>query len=149
VSTVHKVVAHFRDGTVLKGTTHYFHRSRLTFRLLPADGDPELTVRISRLKALFFVKTFSGNRLRADVRGFLNGPMENAHGIKIAVRFDDREWVCGYSLSYAPRRMGFFLFPADEGGNNLKIFVITDSAADIRIGTEAEELAQKFRSHAA
>jgi hypothetical protein len=149
VSQSYKVVAHFRDGTVIKGTTHYFHRHRQTFRLEPANGDPEVTIRIHRLKALFFVKSFAGNRLRVDARGFLAGPMENAHGVKIAVRFDDKEWLCGYSLSYAPQRMGFYVFPADEGSNNIKVFVVSDAADDVRIGVEAEELAQKFRPRAA
>ena len=55
------------------------------------------------------------------------------------MRFKDAELVCGYSLSYSPDRDGFFMFPADAGSNNLRVFVVTAAAMTVRAGPSAEE----------
>ena len=99
---------------------------------------------MSQLKAVFFVKDLAGDPNRVDLRGFIQAPPESTHGKKIAVRFSDGELLCGYSLSYSPRRDGFFMFPADAGSNNLRVFVLAAVDAQIEEGTAAEELAQRI-----
>jgi hypothetical protein len=141
-----RVVVRFSDGKVLKGTTQDFFPNRPSFHLLPADGGAAVEVRCKQLKALFFVKTFEGDAKRKDIRGFILGPAETAQGKKVAVRFKDGELICGYSLSYTPDRDGFFLFPSDTGGNNLRVYVVTASAAEIKAGPAAEALAQRVLS---
>jgi hypothetical protein len=148
LTTSQKVVAHFRNRKVLKGYTHSFSPSRPDFQMITSDHKT-VPVHRDQLKAVFFVKSLIGNRLRVDVRDFLAGPLENAQGVKIAVRFGDGEWVCGYTVSYSPARKGFFLFPADPGSNNLRIFVVAEAAEEVRIGKEAEVLARRFRTRAA
>jgi hypothetical protein len=138
-----RVVAHFMDGKLLKGTTQDFFPNRPRFHLLPADGSPAVEVRCRSLKALFFVKEFSGNATRRDLRGFLSSPGETAQGKKIAVRFKDGELLCGYSLSYLPDREGFFMFPADPGSNNLRIYVVVAATVEVKAGPSADALAQK------
>jgi hypothetical protein len=144
VSAMNRVAAHFLDGRVLKGTTQDFSPNRPSFHIFPPDGGSSIQVRCSELKAAFFVKQLDGDPERADPRGFIAGPAETLHGKKIAVRFADGELICGYSLSYSPRREGFFMFPADSGSNNLRIFVVVSPDADVREGTAAEELAQRI-----
>jgi hypothetical protein len=139
-----RVVARFSDGKVLKGTTQDFFPNRPSFHLLPADGGAPMEIRCKQLKALFFVKTFDGDPARKDVRGFILGPAETAQGKKVAVRFKDSELICGYSLSYTPDRDGFFLFPSDTGGNNLRVYVIAAAAAEIKAGPAAEAMAQRI-----
>jgi hypothetical protein len=138
-----KVVAHLNDGTLIKGTTHDFSPMRPFFHVLPVDKTTSVQVRCRQVKAVFFVRTFEGNGGRRDLRGFLESPAETAQGKKLAVRFKDGEILCGYSLSYSPDRPGFFVFPADPGSNNLRVYVVTTSTAEVRAGTAAEALARK------
>jgi hypothetical protein len=137
------VVAHYLDGRVLKGNTQDFSPQQPNFHILPLDGSRGVHVLCRDLKAIFFVKDFAGDPKRADLRGFISGPAETTQGRKIAVRFEDTELLCGYSISYLPRRGGFFIAPADSGSNNQRIFVITSGAAEICEGKAAEQLVQR------
>ena len=144
-----KVVAHLIGGKLLKGTTQDFFPNRPLFHVLPLDGSASVEVRCRQVKAVFFVKEFAGNETRRDLRGFLESPAETSQGKKLAVRFKDGELLCGYSLSYSPDRDGFFMFPADAGSNNLRIYVVTSSTIEVKAGPAAEVLAQKVLGSAA
>ncbi len=141
------VVARYTDGRVLKGVTQDFSPNRGIFHI-HSDGDAADTVelRFKQLKALFFVSSLEGDPSRADVRGFVDGPAETQKGKKIAVRFRDGEFICGYTLSWTPEREGFFLFPADAGANNQRIFVITASTLEVKAGPAADALATRVLS---
>lgn len=138
-----KVVAHFNSGKIVKGSTQDFFPNRPLFHLQTTDGT-SLEVRCRDLKALFFVKELEGNQARRDLRGFIQSPAENSHGKKLAVRFKDGELMCGYSLSYSPDREGFFVFPADPGSNNLRVYVLTSATLDVKMGLHADALAQEI-----
>lgn len=140
---INQVVAHRLDGKLLKGTTQDFFPNRPVFHVQPADGGPPVEVRTKNLKAVFFVRDFVGNQVRKDLQGFVSGPAETSHGKKICVRFKDGELLCGYSLTFSPDREGFFMFPADPGSNNLRIYVVTSSCTEIKAGPAAEAMAQK------
>src|SRR5262245_25841585 len=144
-----KLVAHYRDGRLLKGSTQNFLPSRPLFHVQPANRGAAVEVRTEQLKALFFVKDLAGNPGRRDLRGFLGGPGEATHGKKIAVRFVDGELLCGYSLAYQPGRGGFFVFPADAAGNNLRIYVVTAAIVEVKAGPAAEALAERILARAA
>src|SRR5689334_15248069 len=137
-----KVVARYLDGRVIRGTTRDFFPHRPTFRLKMEQG-PSFEVALKDLKAVFFVKDYAGNAKREDVRGFLEAPNENQHGYKIAVRFKDSELLLGYSLSYSALRPGFFVWPADSGSNNTRVYVLTHATVDVKTGAAAEALAQR------
>ena len=138
-----RVVAHYMDGRVVKGTTQDFFPNRPIFRILPVGTGKETEVQCRQLKAVFFVKDLTGDENRKDNKGFVDGPGETSKGKKLAVRFKDGEFLCGYSLSYSPERVGFFLFPSDPGSNNLRIYVMTYGAVEVRSGAAAEQMAQK------
>jgi hypothetical protein len=89
------------------------------------------------------VKTFEGDAQRPKLRGFLDAAPAAAQGKKVAVYFKDGELVCGYALSYTPDRDGFFLSPVDTEGNNIRVYVVTASAAEVKAGPAAEALAQR------
>ena len=143
------IVARFLDGRLLKGVTRDFSPNRASFHVDQQDGGKAIELRFKQLKALFFVRDLDGDSERQDVRGFVRAPAETAQGKKIAVRFKDGEFICGYTLSWSPDREGFFLFPADAEGNNQRIFVITNSAMEIKAGPAAEALAKRVLSLAA
>jgi len=138
-----RVVAHLLNGKLVKGTTRDFFPNRPVFHIFPLEGGAAVEVRTKQIKALFFVKEFEGNVARRDLKGFLEAPSETAQGKKLAVRFPDGELLCGYSLTYSPERDGFFMFPADGGTNNLRAYVVTSAAAEIKAGPAAEVLAQR------
>ncbi len=138
-----RVVAHFMDGKVLKGTTQDFFPNRPSFHLQPADGSATVEVRCKTLKGLFFVKDFVGSAKRREASGFLAAPGETAQGKKIAVRFKDGELLCGYSLSYLPDREGFFMFPSGDATNNLRIYVVVAATVEVKAGPAADLLVQK------
>jgi hypothetical protein len=147
MSDNNKVVAHLVNGKVIKGTTRDFFPQRPLFHIQPLDDlNTQLEVKSKELKALFFVRDFSGNSQRQDLRGFITAPGETQQGKKLAVKFRDGELICGYSLTYAPDRQGFMVFPADPGSNNERIYVNTSAAADVSSGTAAEALALKVLS---
>ena len=58
-----KIVVHMKDGTIHKGVTHDFRAEGSSFHLLPAEGGGvPLNVRTDKMKALFYVKNYVGNR---------------------------------------------------------------------------------------
>jgi len=133
-----QVVAHFTDGMLLKGTTQDFNPNRPGFHIKPADGGAAVEVPYRLLKAVFFVKSLEGNPNRQDFRGFIAAPAATTHGKKLAVRFKDGELLCGYTLSHRPDREGFFLFPADSEGNNIRVFVLAAQVSETVAGAAAE-----------
>jgi hypothetical protein len=143
VGDINKVVVHYMNGRILKGTTQDFFPNRPLFHIQPVEGGASEEVRIKDLKAVFFVKDFAGNRARRDLRGFVSAPLETSQGKKIAVKFKDGELLCGYSLSYSPERIGFFMFPADPGSNNSRVFVVKTATQDVKAGPAADVLAQR------
>ena len=140
---MNKVVIHYTNGKLIKGTTQDFFPNRPLFHMQPLDQSGASEVRTRDLKAVFFVKDYAGNAHRKDLRGFVAGPSETAQGKKIAVRFKDGEFLCGYSLSYSPDRLGFFMFPSDAQSNNLRMFVVGTATIEVKAGPAADVLAQK------
>lgn len=138
-----KVVVHYLNGRLVKGTTQDFFPNRPLFHIQPLGGAAAEEVRARDLKAVFFVKDYEGNQTRRDLRGFVAAPAETSQGKKIAVRFKDGELLCGYSLSYSPERIGFFMFPADPGSNNMRVFVVKTATQEVKAGPAADGLAQR------
>lgn len=140
---LNKIVVHFRDGKLLKGTTQDFFPNRPLFHIQPAEGGEAVEVRCKTLKAVFFVKDFQGNANRQDTVGFLTGPGETKQGRKIAVRFKDGELLCGYSLTYSADREGFFMFPSDAASNNMRIYVLVGATVEVKSGLEADAVVKR------
>jgi Family of unknown function (DUF6982) len=143
-----RVVARFLDGTTIKGTTEDFFPNRPMFHLAPLGNPRSQEVRCAQLKAVFFVKDFAGDSAREDLPGYTAG-IGPSLGKKIAVQFKDGEIICGYTLSYSTDRSGFFLLPADEGGNNLRVYVLKHATKKVAVGPAADELAKQQRPNAA
>lgn len=148
MSEVNRIVARFLDGTTVKGTTEDFFPNRPTFHLLALGNPRSQEVRCAQLKAVFFVKDFAGDPAREDLPGYTAGVAPSL-GKKVAVQFKDGEIICGYTLSYSTDRAGFFLLPADEGGNNLRVYVLKHATKKVAVGPAADELARSQRPDAA
>jgi hypothetical protein len=142
MSEINKVVVRYLDGRVLKGTTEDFFPSRPFFHLRALGSGERVEVLCKDLKAVFFVRDFAGDPKRADASGFERAKPDLNQGKKIAVRFKDAEVLCGYTLTYLPDRVGFFVIPADPGNNNLRVYVLAQATREVRIGPAADALAQ-------
>jgi hypothetical protein len=125
------VVAHFRDGRVVKGATMNFSPARDRFHLTTPDGKTA-EVMFGALKAVYFVKSFAGNRAYRERKGFAAG---RVMGRKIRCEFADGEVVTGTTQAYDATRVGFFVVPADPNANNVRVFVL--NAATTRVTLES------------
>ena len=125
-----KVVARFRDGALLKGSTQDFFPKKLSFhvQIEGAPAEPVREVEVGMLKALFFVKTFEG-----DPQHQVPDSIQQARGSgrKMLVTFEDGEQILGFTMGYNPQAAGFFLVPADAESNNERVFVVNAAVTEI------------------
>ncbi len=131
--TQHKVVVHFRDGKILKGHTCDFMPTKDIFHVSKMEDHKEIIeVSTCLLKAVFFVKTFQGDKNHPTHEIF---SMENFTfddiSPNVSVHFLDGEVMYGMTNGYDPDRKGFFLFPADKKTNNERVFVIKESTTAV------------------
>jgi hypothetical protein len=124
-----KIVVRYREGSMLKGYTVDFHPSRAHFSLWPsvdAQKSQRSMVPLARLKALFFVKSFDGDRWHV--------PAEStpAAGRRIEITFFDGEVMRGATLGYRPEAVGFFITPLDSASNNQRVFVVNSAVHHVR-----------------
>ena len=128
-----KVVARYTNGTVIKGFTQDFSPNKDRFHLLPVDKRSGGTIEmfVSRLKAIFMVRDFSGNTQYKERKTFVKG--ETSSGLRLEVTFKDGEVIVGSTLlGYDPKRQGFFIFPADPKSNNTRIFAVSSAVKQVR-----------------
>lgn len=145
---VNKVVARFLDGTTLKGTTEDFFANRPSFHLHAAGDTTSREISCAKLKAVFFVKDLAGDSTRRDAAGFIAASAAS-QGRRIAVQFKDGEILCGHTMAYAPERSGFFMAPADERGNNIRVYVLKHATVKIAVGAHADVLSSQAQARAA
>jgi hypothetical protein len=129
---MNKVVARFADGRILKGITADFFQNKEIFHLRPAsapESEKPMEVNIKDLKALFFVRDFSGKPQHVEKKEF--DPGQPTPGKKIRVTFKDGESLVGTTTGYQPGRPGFFLVPADSGSNTERCFVISAATRNV------------------
>lgn len=137
-----RVVVHFKDGRVLKGYTHNFTPLKETIHLTSEqDKDTENISEISTadLKAIFFVKTFEGNKDYVEKKRFDEVDNPDLRGMKVKAEFSDGEIIRGTSLGYSRERKGFFIVPVDPQCNNERIYVLADALEDVKLGSAAEK----------
>ena len=125
-----KIIARFRDGRVARG--HLVRLSPTESHLVVTEADkggPETRIPLSELKAIFFVRSFSGSGKHQ--------PGEKASSVdyvgrKVGVRFADGEVVTGYARGFDTTQKGFFLYPIEANSNNRKIFVVRDAVEEVK-----------------
>ena len=132
---MNNVVAHFKDGRLLKGVTIDFAPDKDHFRLSPeslspAGGWPQ-EVQVGSLKALFFVKSLQGDPLRS--KSNQADPYHPLQGKKIQVVFKDGEILVGTTQTYQPGRPGLFLVPVDPESNNEQCYVVANATKQISL----------------
>ena len=122
----------FLDGRRLKGYIFNFSAIRESFRLFPtekATHESGTDVLMKDLKAIFFVKDFSGDPAFKE----LAEPDAPQRGRKIDITFADGEKLTGVTDAYNKQKLGFFVFPTDARSNNIRIFVINRNVRDAQM----------------
>jgi hypothetical protein len=128
-----KIVARYRNGRTLKGTTQNFFPNKPDFHVSRHGGTgPEdvIEVKLEELKAIFFVRDFTGNAKHVERKQL--APGERPQGRLMEVTFKDGEVIVGTTSGYDAKRTGFFLFPIDPSANNARVFLGASSVRTAR-----------------
>jgi hypothetical protein len=127
-----KIVVHEKSGNVLKGTTADFLPKRPLFHLSVGEthGEAMKKIFIDDLKAVFFVKDFSGNK---DYKGTKGSDGLPGSGKKIRAVFKDGETISGYTHVFNMDQPGFFLIPLDKKSNNERVFIVFSSLSTLEV----------------
>ena len=128
-----KIVIRYRDGRILKGTTQNFFPNKPVFHVNRVGGagpGDVVEVKVEDLKAVFFVRDFTGNPKHIERKQLVPG--ERPQGRLIEVTCKDGEVIVGTTTGYDPIRPGFFLFPIDPSANNARVFVMTSAVRSAR-----------------
>ncbi len=115
-----------------KGYTYDFNPNKEIFHVTLAQNKSEIVaVSTSQVKAVFFVKTFEGNKNHPGPAHFSMETFRNSPGLKVKVTFFDDEIMYGSTHAYSTQRKGFFISPANKEINNDRVFVNRDSTVSI------------------
>jgi hypothetical protein len=134
-----RVILRYLDGSRVRGYIEDFTMSEKV--AFVEEGSPEKrTVGLDDLKAIFFVKTFEGNRSYSEKKTFIDTA---SLGKRVFVKFKDGESMTGYIEGGVPwekgffleqvKGPGFFLIPVDHDSNNMKVFVVASSVWDVTV----------------
>jgi hypothetical protein len=117
-----QVVARFQDGRLTKGISMDVDPTRPSFHIRTVQGTTE-EIKLSDLKALFFVRSLEGNAQRVESRALSPGDSRARASSLISIKFADGEVMQGLTIRYPPNRPYFFVVPVDPGSNNIRILV--------------------------
>jgi hypothetical protein len=127
------VVARYRDGRTIKGTTYDFGPQKKGFHVVPlGEGGGKVSeVLLSELKAVFFVKSLEGKQNHPSAKEVIEEKAEPAGLMKVKITFFDGETLVGTTHGYTLEREGFFIVPLEGDSNNLRIFVISKAVQQV------------------
>lgn len=127
-----KIVVHDKGGNILKGTKADFLPKRPLFHIAVGGihGEEVKKIFMDNLKAIFFVKDFSGNRDYKETKNLSDRPTS---GKKIRAVFKDGEIISGHTHVLNLNQPGFFLVPADPQSNNERIYIVFSSLRKLEV----------------
>lgn len=131
-----KAVVKYQNGEIVKGWIEDFRPDRKSFILHPLieySEEDRLEIIFSSLKAVFFVKDFTGDKDYKKVRTFNVDINITPSQRKLIVNFKDGEHLYGTSHSYGRYKIGFFIYPIDSKDNNDRIFVVHSAVESVRL----------------
>ncbi len=130
-----KVVVRYLDGHIDRGyTTDFMPHKDIFHIVVEEDKDHKaIPVKMSNLKAVFFVKELGGKNRQRPVakKSFEDIKDKKLIGRKVKVTFLDGEELFGLTLGYSPQRRGFFFTPIDPESNNERVFAVLSAVKDI------------------
>lgn len=133
-----KVVVHYKNGGVIKGMTLDFVAEKPKFHLTHTDQRIE-EIDTESAKAIFFVKSFEGNKDHKEKCDFIGVGPADVRGLKVKVTFQDNETILGSTMGYNKQRKGFFILPIDPQSNNIRIYVVASAIKEIKLGSNVDK----------
>ena len=131
-----KAVVKYQNGDIIKGWVQDFRPDRESFILFPIieySKEERIEIKYSSLKAVFFVKDFTGDKDYQKVRTFNVDLKITPSQRKLLVNFLDGEHLYGTSHSYGRYKIGFFVYPIDPKDNSKRIFVVHKAIESVRL----------------
>jgi hypothetical protein len=126
-----KIVVHMKGGKIHKGVTNDFDPGQSMFHLLPAEGGGvPMRIALGDMKAMFYVKDYLGNRDYVSQQRF---ERVQRSGRKVILTFCDGETLYGTIAEEDEKADRFYVYPADERDNNIRLFVTRDSLRDFQL----------------
>ncbi len=126
-----KVVAHFIDHTVVKGTSLDVDPNRPRCHVLTTERGA-VEVELKDLKALYFVRDLTGKPQYDETHRPKTGDDRLRGSRQVELVFQDGEKLGGLMNRYPPNRPFFFVLPMDPASNNIRILVNRDALAVIK-----------------
>ena len=126
-----KVVAHFIDHSIIKGTSADVDAKRpLCHVQTTSNGVVE--VDLQQVKALFFVRDLNGQPTYDEVHEATQGDQRLRGTRQVEIEFGDGERLGGLMNRYPPLGPFFFILPLDQRSNNIRILVNREAVAGMR-----------------
>lgn len=125
-----KLIAKFMDGRIKKGCSDDFLLLNETFHMNDAsDMKNQEEIRMSDLKAVFFVDDFAGSPRYVEEKRRIRPTYHN----KISIRFHDGEEIVGYNNDHNNdiKSDVIRIVPLDPFSNNTLIFVVRKNTVSI------------------
>lgn len=127
-----QVVAHFLDGSIVKGVCFDFSPTKPVCHIQTLSGGT-VEARLEALKALFFVKDFRGDPTYQEARALDPADPRGLGARSLEIEFRDGEILVGLATGYSAERPFFFLLPADPRSNNSRVFVNRAAVAVVKL----------------
>ena len=127
----HKVVAHFIDHDILKGTSVDVDPGKpLCHVHSPERGNVE--VDLAQVKALFFVRDFGGQPEYDESHRPQPGDARLRGSHLVELTFGDGETLGCLMNRYPPNRPFFFVLPMDQRSNNIRMLINRAAVTSMR-----------------
>lgn len=126
-----KVVAHFIDHTVVKGTSADVDPKRPLCHVQTPEREV-VEVDLRQVKALFFVKDFGGRPDYDEQQAASTGDQRLRGSRQVEIVFADGERLSGLMNRYPPLGAFFYMLPIDPQSNNVRILVNREAVATMQ-----------------
>jgi hypothetical protein len=127
-----QVVARFRDGRVMKGTSLDLDPAKRLFHLR-RPAEKAIEIQLSELKALFFVRSLDGDPARHEGSEAKPNDPRGRGSTLVKLTFSDGEVMVGHTIRYPPNRPYFYITPVDPQSNNIRTLINRDAVQSMEV----------------
>jgi hypothetical protein len=126
-----KIVARYKDGRTVKGTSLDLDPGRPTCHVRTPEGKT-VELQLRDLKALFFVRSLEGDSTHQEDRALAPEDLRSLGLTLVSMTFGDGEVIVGLTIRCPPNRPFFFVLPVDSKSNNLRMLVNRDAVVSMK-----------------
>ena len=119
---MNKIVARYKDGRTVKGTSLDIDPARPSCHVRTPEGKTA-EVQLKDLKALFFVRSLEGDSTHDEKRTPEPDDLRSRGSTLVRMAFADGEEMVGLTIRYPPDKPFFYILPVDSKSNNVRMLV--------------------------